>query len=403
VVGRAGSQFAEQRCSGVAGLKRNVAVFTGTRAEYGLLYWLMKDIQASEHLALQTIVSGMHLSPEFGETWKGIEADGFAIDAKVEMLLSSDSDVGVVKSMGLGTLGFADVLDRLRPDMLVVLGDRFEALAIVQAALIMKIPVAHLHGGEITEGAYDDAIRHAITKMAYFHFVATQPYRQRVIQMGESPDRVFNVGAVGLDHLLRSPRMTREELSESLEFALDAPFLLVTYHPVTMLEEDPKESFHALLTALDQFSRHKIILTYPNADNGGRAIIPLLEEYAQGNPERVKAIPSLGFRRYLSAVALADAVVGNSSSGIIEVPAFHVPTINIGARQAGRLAAGSVINCAPDARSIEDAIRHALSVDFANVCKVAVNPYGAGNASQSIVDILERHDVVHNKSFHDLS
>ncbi|MEW5715667.1 UDP-N-acetylglucosamine 2-epimerase [Pseudomonas sp. SB113] len=384
-------------------MKLSIAVFTGTRAEYGLLYWLMKDIKASEHLELQVIVSGMHLSPEFGDTWKDIEADGFAIDAKVEMLLSSDTDVGVVKSMGLGTLGFADALDRLRPDILVVLGDRFEALAIVQAALVMKIPVAHLHGGEITEGAYDDAIRHAITKMSYFHFVATERYRQRVIQMGESPDRVFNVGAVGLDHLLRSPRMGRDELSESLDFKLDSPFLLVTYHPVTMVEEDPKQSFGALLTALDQFPLHKVILTYPNADNGGRAIIPLLEDYAQRNPERVKAIPSLGFRRYLSTVALADAVVGNSSSGIIEVPAFHVPTINIGARQAGRLAAGSVINCALDSRSIEDALRQALSAEFATVCKMAVNPYGAGNAAQSIVNVLERCDGDPNKSFHDLS
>ncbi|ONH56701.1 UDP-N-acetylglucosamine 2-epimerase (non-hydrolysing) [Pseudomonas cedrina] len=384
-------------------MKRNVAVFTGTRAEYGLLYWLMKDIQASESLALQVIVSGMHLSPEFGETWRSIETDGFTIDAKVEMLLSSDTDVGVVKSMGLGTLGFADALDRLRPEILIVLGDRFEALAIVQAALIMKIPVAHLHGGEITEGAYDDAIRHAITKMAFFHFVATEPYRQRVIQMGEAPERVFNAGAVGLDHLFRSPRMTQEELSQSLEFTLDGPLLLVTYHPVTLLEEDPTQSFQALLSALDQFPGHKVIITYPNADNGGRAIIPLLEEYAQRNPERVKAIPSLGFRRYLSVVALADAVIGNSSSGIIEVPAFRVPTVNIGARQNGRLSSASVINCAPDAQSIEGAIRHALSDVFAETCKQAINPYGAGDAARGIVGVLESFNGEYHKSFHDLS
>lgn len=383
-------------------MKRHVAVFTGTRAEYGLLYWLMKDIQASKSLALQVIVSGMHLSPEFGETWREIETDGFTIDAKVEMLLSSDTDVGVVKSMGLGTLGFADALDRLRPGILIVLGDRFEALAIVQAALIMKIPVAHLHGGEITEGAYDDAIRHAITKMAFFHFVATEPYRQRVIQMGESPERVFNVGAVGLDHLLRSPRMTQEELSQSLDFTL-GPLLLVTYHPVTLLEEDPTQSFRALLSALDQFPEHKVIITYPNADNGGRAIIPLLEEYAQRSPERVKAIPSLGFRRYLSVIALADAVIGNSSSGIIEVPAFRVPTVNIGARQNGRLSSASVINCAPDAQSIEGGIRLALSDIFAETCKQAVNPYGAGNAARGIVDVLERFSGEYHKSFHDLS
>ncbi|PWB36022.1 UDP-N-acetylglucosamine 2-epimerase (hydrolyzing) [Pseudomonas sp. SDI] len=384
-------------------MKRKVCVFTGTRAEYGLLYWLMKDIQSSPRLDLQIIVSGMHLSPEFGATWKTIESDGFAIDAKVEMLLSSDTDVGVVKSIGLGVLGFADALDRLRPDVLVVLGDRFEALAIVQAALVMKIPVAHLHGGEITEGAYDDAIRHAITKMSYLHFVAAEPYRQRVIQMGESAERVFNVGAVGLDHLLRSQRMTRDELSASLEFELDSPFLLVTYHPVTLAEEDPVQSFQALLSALDCFPEHKVIVTYPNADNGGRAIIPLLEEYARQAPTRIKAIPSLGFKRYLSTVALADAVVGNSSSGIIEVPAFGIPTVNIGARQDGRLAADSVLNCKPEPAAIEAALRQALSGEFAALCKQASNPYGAGDAARSIVGVLERFDISHSKSFHDLS
>ncbi|MCU1762127.1 UDP-N-acetylglucosamine 2-epimerase [Pseudomonas sp. 14P_8.1_Bac3] len=384
-------------------MKRKIAVFTGTRAEYGLLYWLMKDIEASHHLELQLIVSGTHLSPEFGDTWRQVDEDGFSIDAKVEMLLSSDTSVGVVKSMGLGTIGFADALDRLRPEVLVVLGDRFEALAIVQAALIMRIPVAHLHGGEITEGAYDDAIRHAISKMAYLHFVAAEPYRNRVIQMGEAPGRVFNVGAIGLDHLLRSPRMDLGELSQSLGFDLHSPFMLVTYHPVTMLEEDPTRSFSALLEALDQFPEHQIILTYPNADNGGRAIIPLLDAYAQAQPERVLAIPTLGFRRYLSAVSLAAVVVGNSSSGIIEVPAFGIPTVNIGARQQGRLAADSVLHCVADVGSIESALRKALSKEFAAFSQHAINPYGKGNASQSIVNVLERFDGISHKTFHDLS
>jgi UDP-N-acetylglucosamine 2-epimerase (non-hydrolysing) len=384
-------------------VKRKVAVFTGTRAEYGLLYWLMKDIQTSARLELQVIVSGMHLSPEFGETWQLIEQDGFDIDAKVEMLLSSDTPVGVVKSMGLGTLGYADALDRLRPDVLVVLGDRFEALAIVQAALIMRIPVAHLHGGEITEGAYDDAIRHAISKMAHLHFVAAEPYRRRVIQMGESPERVFNVGAIGLDHLRRSPKMDLDELAQSLGFALRSPYLLVTYHPVTLLEEDPTQSFIALLDALEKFPEHQIILTYPNADNGGRAIIPLLEAYAQRQPGRVLAIPSLGFRRYLSAVSMADAVVGNSSSGIIEVPAFGIPTVNIGARQKGRLAADSVLHCEPTAESIGLALNQALSDEFAEIGKMAVNPYGQGNAAEVIVSVLEHFDGTLHKSFHDLS
>ncbi|MDE3740190.1 UDP-N-acetylglucosamine 2-epimerase [Pseudomonas resinovorans] len=384
-------------------MKRKVAVFTGTRAEYGLLYWLMKDIQTSARLELQIIVSGMHLSPEFGETWRLIEQDGFDINAKVEMLLSSDTPVGVVKSMGLGTLGFADALDRLRPDVLVVLGDRFEALAIVQAALIMRIPVAHLHGGEITEGAYDDAIRHAISKMAHLHFVAAEPYRRRVIQMGESPERVFNVGAIGLDHLHRSPKMVLDELAESLRFALRSPYLLVTYHPVTLLEENPEQSFIALLDALDKFPEHQIILTYPNADNGGRAIIPLLEAYAQRQPGRVLAIPSLGFRRYLSAVSTAAAVVGNSSSGIIEVPAFGIPTVNIGARQTGRLAADSVLHCEANCAAIERALHQALSDEFAEISKKAVNPYGQGNAAEAIVSVLEHFDGTLHKSFHDLS
>ncbi|OYO31202.1 UDP-N-acetylglucosamine 2-epimerase [Janthinobacterium sp. PC23-8] len=382
-------------------MNRKVAVFTGTRAEYGLLYWLMKEIQDSAKLELQVIVSAMHLSPEFGDTWKLIQQDGFVIDAKVEMLLSSDTSVGVVKSMGLGTIGFADALERLRPDVLVVLGDRFEALAIVQAALIMRIPVAHLHGGEITEGAYDDAIRHGITKMSNLHFVAAAPYAQRVIQMGENPSTVFNVGAIGLDHLLRSPFLSIDELSDSLGFALRAPYMLVTYHAATGSEEEPSASFEGLLTALDKFPDHQIILTYPNADNGGRAIIPLLETFARRQPGRVLAIPSLGFKRYLSVLKFAAAVVGNSSSGIIEAPAFDVPTVNIGVRQLGRLAAKSVIHCEPDAAAIEQALARALSPDFLDCCSNTINPYGQGNAAGAIVEVLESHTGIFQKHFYD--
>lgn len=382
-------------------MKRKIAVFTGTRAEYGLLYWLMKDIQASEKLELQVIVSGMHFSSEFGETWKLIEQDGFTIDAKVEMLLSSNTPVGVVKSMGLGTIGFADALDRLRPDALVVLGDRFEALAIVQAAHIMRIPIVHLHGGEITEGAVDDAIRHAITKLSNLHFVAAEPYRNRVIQMGEDPSTVFNVGAIGLDHLKRSQMMSLEKLSASLNFKLREPYLVVTYHPVTLLDEDPTESFKALLSALDQLPEYQIILTYPNADSGGRAIIPLLEEYAQRQAERVLAIPSLGFKRYLSAIFKAAAVVGNSSSGIIEVPSFGIPTVNIGTRQQGRIAADSVLHCAPSSTEIAATLKKALDPEFAHVCKSTRNPYGQGNVSSTITKELESRPVPIHKHFFD--
>lgn len=382
-------------------MKRRIAVFTATRAEYGLLYWLMKDIQSSDKLELQVIVTGMHLSPEFGETWKQVVGDGFAIDAKVEMLLSSDTTVGVAKAMGLGTIGFADALDRLRPDVLVVLGDRFEALAIVQAALVMRIPVAHLHGGEITEGAYDDALRHAISKMSHVHFVAAEPYRERLVRMGEQPDLVLNVGAVGLDHLLRSPRMTLAELSASLDFPLRERFLIVTYHPVTMASEDPVASCENLLAALDQFPDHQVIVTYPNADNGGRAIIPHLNEYARDRAGRVLCIPSLGFARYLAAMSYAAAVVGNSSSGIIEAPAFHVPTVNIGARQAGRLSADSVIHCEAEITPIVTAIRLALTADFSERCRVTVNPYGSGNAAGAIVHYLENNMIQTIKHFHD--
>lgn len=383
-------------------MKRKVAVFTGTRAEYGLLYWLMKDIQASNRLELQLIVSAMHLSPEFGSTWRQVELDGFAIDAKVEMLLSSDTPVGVVKSMGLGTIGFADALDRLKPDVLVVLGDRFEALAVVQAALVMRIPVAHLHGGEITEGAYDDAFRHAITKMSSLHFTAAEPYRQRVIQMGEAPGGVFNVGAIGLDHLLRSQPMSAEELSASLNFTLRQPYFLVTYHPVTMGGEDPEQATRALLQALDRFPSYQVIMTYPNADNGGRQIIPLLEEYAGRQAGRVLAIPSLGFKRYLAALSRSSAIIGNSSSGIIEAPAFGVPTVNIGTRQQGRLAAHSVLHCKPEASAIHQAIATAVGSEFARSCRKVVNPYGQGNAARQIVGILEQYQFNTGKQFHDL-
>jgi UDP-N-acetylglucosamine 2-epimerase (non-hydrolysing) len=382
-------------------VKRKITVFTGSRAEYGLLYWLMKEIQSSEQLALQLLVSGMHLSPEFGDTWKQIETDGFCIDEKVESLLSSNTPVGVAKSMGLGTIGYADALDRLKPDILVVLGDRFEALAVAQAALVMRIPMAHIHGGEITEGAYDDAIRHAITKMSHLHFVATEPYRRRVIQMGESPATVFNVGAIGLDHVTRSRRMSIHALASNLGFPLRPPYFLVTYHPVTIGDEDPRNTFDNLLEALDRFPEYQIILTFPNADDGGRAIIPRLNEYAQAQPERVLAIPSLGFDRYLSALAEAAAMIGNSSSGIIEAPSFKVPSVNIGARQSGRLSAESVIHCGTHPDEIHIAISRALTAEFAKPTIRFTNPYGQGDAARSIVKVIESTRLPLQKHFFD--
>lgn len=383
-------------------MNKKVAVFTGTRAEYGLLFWLLKDIQSDHDLQLQLLVSGMHLSPEFGETYLQIEKDGFIIDEKIEILLSSNSAVGTAKSMGLGVLGFTDALARMKPDILILLGDRFEALAAAQTAMILRIPIIHLHGGEITEGAYDDAIRHSITKLSYLHGTSTEEYRQRVIQLGEAPERVKNVGAIGLDHLARSNFMSLAELSESLNFKLNKPFFVVTYHPVTLGDEAPEASFQALLDALDEYPNHQVILTYPNSDDGGRRIIPVLEDYAHKNSQRVLAIPSLGQVRYLSSVALASAVIGNSSSGIIEVPAFDVPTVNIGARQKGRLAAKSVINAAPVIDSISNAINVAVTRSYKLPTESIHNPYGQGDTSGQVINMIKSLKFEPSKVFYDL-
>jgi len=383
-------------------MTKKVAVFTGTRADYGLLYWLLKDIQSDRLLELKLIVSGMHLSPEFGCTYTQIEQDGLKIDEKIEILLSSDSAVGVAKSMGLGVLGFADAFERLNPDMLVILGDRFEALAAAQTAMVMNIPVLHLHGGEITEGAYDDAIRHSITKLSYLHGTSTEEYRQRVIQLGENPNRVKNVGAIGLDHLKRSKMLTLAQISDSLKFELSQPYFLVTYHPVTLAQEDPETTFNALLDSLDCFPKHQIIITYPNADNGGRKIIPMIESYAKQNAKRVLAIKSLGQQRYLSTVKYADVVIGNSSSGIIEVPSFDVPTVDIGMRQHGRLSAKSVLHCHPDKEPITSAISDALNRSYKEKGETIVNPYGCGDASGKIISMIKSLPTTPIKTFYDI-
>ncbi len=379
-----------------------VAVFTGTRAEYGLLYWLMRALAESPSHRLQVIAAAMHMSPEFGETWRQIEGDGFAIDAKVEMLLSSDTAVGVAKSMGLGTIGFADALDRLRPDWLVVLGDRFEALAIAQAALVMRIPIAHLHGGELTEGAYDDAIRHAITKMASLHLTAAEPYRQRVIQMGEQPGTVFNVGAPGLEQLKRVSPVPLDALAAFIGMELGDRVAIATYHPVTSGAEDPVITVKAMLTALDAFPEYQVVATYPNADNGGRAIIPILEDYARSRPGRAVVVPSLGLARYASLLKRADFVIGNSSSGIIEAPGVGVPTINIGVRQGGRLAAASVIHCDADPEAIRQAIARAIEPTCKAMARTAQNPYGAGDTSRMVVAALDAAVPAGSKRFFDI-
>ncbi|WP_274362521.1 UDP-N-acetylglucosamine 2-epimerase [Paenibacillus thermotolerans] len=383
--------------------ERKICVVTGSRAEYGLLFWLMKEIQSDPDLKLQLIVTGMHLSPEFGLTYKTVEADGFHIDEKVEMLLSSDTPVGITKSMGLATIGFADALDRLKPDIVVLLGDRYEILCAAQAAMIAKIPIAHLHGGEVTEGAVDEAIRHAVTKMSHLHFVAADVYRERVIRMGEHPDKVFNVGALGLENIRRMTLMDRKEFETSVEFRLWDKNFLVTYHPVTLASHGPEQAMHELLRALDRFPDTAVIFTKPNSDTDGRVISRMIDSYVEQNPGRAKAYTSLGQLRYLSAIKHTDMVIGNSSSGIYEVPAFRKPTVNIGDRQKGRLKGASVIDCKEDAESIVQAVRQAYSDQFQNRLKTAdVCIFGEGGASEQIKTVLKEADlsgIIYKKFF----
>jgi UDP-hydrolysing UDP-N-acetyl-D-glucosamine 2-epimerase len=367
---------------------RRICVFTGTRAEYGLLYWLLKEMQAEPRIGLQLLVSGSHLASEFGETWRQIVADGFAIDAKVDMLLASDEPVAVAKSMALGLAGVAEALDRLKPDLLVLLGDRYEALAAAEAAMLLRIPIAHIHGGEATEGAIDDSIRHAITKMAHLHFAATELYRERILQLGEAPERVFTVGAPGLDHIDNTKLIDRRELECDLGFQFGDRNLLITYHPATLDPASPAAAVRRLFDALGRMPEVRVIMTKSNADVGGRAINAMVDDYASQRPGRVLAVSSLGQQRYLSVMAQVDAVVGNSSSGIIEAPAMGKPTVNIGPRQQGRARAPSVIDCADDKDAIVAAIGCALSPAAQATAARRESPYGTGGASKRIKDVL---------------
>lgn len=383
---------------------RKICVVTGSRAEYGLLYWLLKELQADSELQLQLIATGMHLSPEFGLTWRQIVDDGIVIDRKVEMLLSSDTPVGIAKATGLGVIGFADALAELQPDIVVVLGDRFEIFAAVQTAMHLRIPIAHIHGGELSEGAVDDAIRHAISKMAHLHFTAAEAYRQRVIQLGEQPDRVFNVGAPGLDNIERLPLLDKEAFEQAIAFKLGPRNLLVTFHPVTLENASAGQQFQQLLLALDDFDDAHIIFTHGNADADGRIIAGLIEDYRQRHPQRAASFVSLGSLRYLSALNHVDAVVGNSSSGLLEAPAFGIATVNIGDRQRGRLAANSVLHCPPEAAAIAQTLQKALSAGFQASLASMEHPYGKPGASLRIKQLLKSVDLdgLLKKRFYDL-
>lgn len=365
--------------------ERSICFVTGSRAEYGLLSPVMDAVRREPSFRLQVIVTGMHLAPQFGLTWKEIEKDGFPIDAKVDLDLSVDTPRAVTRSLGKGVAGFADELDRLRPDLLVLLGDRYEILAAAQAALIARIPVAHIAGGDVTEGAFDEAIRHSITKMAHLHFVTNADAARRVRQLGEDPAHIHTVGSPGIDVIRAVKLLDLPSLERELGFTFRERNLLVTFHPATLDDQPAGEQFRELLAALDRLgSGVGVIFTLPNADPDGRAIIDLIGVYTASR-SHTKAFASLGQVRYLSVVAQADAVVGNSSSGLYEVPSFRKPTVNIGDRQKGRLQASSVINCRAAADDIEHAVRKAFTSD----CSGAVNPYGDGRSAERIVAALK--------------
>lgn len=384
---------------------RKICVVTGSRAEYGLLQWIMRHLQHDPSVQMQVLVTGMHLSPEYGNTWQAIAADGFPIDRKVEMLLSSDTPQAMAKSTGIGLMGMADALHDLAPDLLVILGDRFEILAAATAAALMRIPIAHVHGGEATEGAIDDSLRHAITKLSHLHFASTETYRQRIIQMGEQPDHVFCFGAPGIDSIASLQLLSRDQLEDSIGFQLGEHFLLVTFHPVTLGTTSSSDDMAELLAALSEMPEDvRFLITLPNADAGGRALATQIRDFTNCNPNRAIAITSLGQLRYLSAMKHCLAVVGNSSSGIIEAPTLGVGIVNIGDRQKGRVQAASVINCQPFRECIRKSIEQVLTPEYRALADAVVNPYGMPGASELISRTITSAPLaqLRSKPFHDL-
>lgn len=385
-------------------MKRKICVVTGTRAEYGLMYWLIKFLEEDKDVELQLIVTGMHLSPEFGLTYKEIEKAGFKINKKIEMLLSSDTAIGISKSMGLAQISFAEAYGELQPDVVVLLGDRYEIFSAASAAMISNVPIAHLHGGEATEGVVDESIRHSITKMSHLHFTATEEYKRRVIQLGEDPKRVFNVGTPGLDNVSKLKLLDRKEFEESIDFGLHKKNIIITFHPVTLENNTSSSQFEELLAAISEFKDTGFIFTKPNSDTHGRIIIELIDDFVSKHSKIACAFNSLGQVRYLSALKHVDVVLGNSSSGLTEAPSFKVPTIDIGDRQRGRIKAESVIGCKPERASIVDALQTAFSDEFQEKLNSVKNPYGEGGASARIIKILKEIDYsdILKKKFYDI-
>ncbi|MCS3555836.1 MULTISPECIES: UDP-N-acetylglucosamine 2-epimerase [unclassified Sphingobacterium] len=384
---------------------KKICIVTGTRAEYGLLKPLMHKLQENDQFELQIVATGAHLSPEFGLTYQFIESDGFKINDKVEMLLSSDTPTGIVKSMGLAQIGFADIFNRLLPNAIIILGDRYEMLSVASAATIFTIPIIHLHGGEITEGAYDDAIRHAISKLSSIHFTSTEEYRQRLIQMGELPNQVYNVGAIGLDNIVDLPLMSREELENSLGIGFKKYNYQITFHPETLSDISSEEQFNILLKAIRQQKDSYFIFTKANADTNGRIINQMIDQFVAENNTISSAYSSLGSLRFLSAVKICDAIVGNSSSGIIEAPSLGTATINIGDRQRGRTQATSVVNCKVDLEEILEAFQKISDSAFKKSLKNIHNPYGQGGTSDKVLQALSQLDFqdLKIKKFHNIA
>lgn len=392
---------------------RKICVVTGTRAEYGILSRLMGKLRDSADVCLQVVATNMHLSPAHGMTVNEIIADGFNIDFKIPLPLDDDSPRGTVKAMGEAMKGFAEAFASLDPDMILILGDRYEMLAAASAATIFGIPIVHLHGGEITEGAYDDAIRHAITKLSTYHFTATEEYRRRVIQMGEEPERVFNAGSLGVDNILNEKPMSISDLNASIhglvpdmDFDLKEGFMLVTFHPVTRQPEEAEAQTRTLLEALDEFKGHQIVFTMPNSDTGGRQVADMIRRWTGNNRSRSVCVTSLGRARYYSALSHCGAVIGNSSSGLIEAPSFGIPTVNIGDRQRGRVAGITVINCVVDKDSIKSAIEKSLTPAFLKYCREeGKNPYARPGSLDFIYNYLLTLPATKHtpKHFHDLN
>jgi GDP/UDP-N,N'-diacetylbacillosamine 2-epimerase (hydrolysing) len=384
--------------------KKKICVVTGTRAEYGLLSLLMKSIKDDNNLVLSIIATGSHLSPEFGLTYKEIESDGFYINKKIEMVLSADTPSAIAKSTGLGMVGFGDALSDLQPDLVIILGDRYELLAASFASLTARIPIAHIHGGETTEGAFDESIRHSITKMSWWHFAAAEEYKKRIIQLGENPDRVYNVGGLGVDLINNSRLLSKEELINKTGINFSSKNLLVTYHPVTLENQSSKDHLESLLSALTEINDINVIFTMPNADSDGREIFNMIEKFVSNYSDRAISFTYMGHLNYISTLQFVDGVIGNSSSGLLEVPSFKIGTINIGDRQKGRLKAESVIDCEPTKESIKSAIEILYSKKFKNTLKLVSNPYGEGNATKKILDVIKNNPLPEDikKEFYDL-